>query len=158
MPTPCQWTARVWREFRAGNLTRSARDVLLTLRTFRGSGGLCVPSHATLAERAKCSVRTVQRALRQADHLGLVRWTERRVRAAWRWLRTSNRYLFEIPETPVAAGMRLRRRTTGQPARGGESGSKKEVLMEMLRAAAALPDLLARRREAMLRRVSQNQG
>ena len=57
MPTACPWTARVWREFRVGNLTRSSRDVLLTLKTFRGTGGLCVPSHATLADRAKCSVR-----------------------------------------------------------------------------------------------------
>ena len=104
MSAACPWTARVWAEFRAGNLTRSSRDVMLTLRTFRGLGGLCTPSHATLANRAKCSVRTVQRALRQADYLGLVRWTERRVKAAWRWLRTSNRYVFEIPETPVASG------------------------------------------------------
>ena len=103
MPAACPWTARVWAEFRAGNLTRSSRDVMLTLRTFRGLGGLCTPSHATLANRAKCSVRTVQRALRQADYLGLVRWAERRVRAAWRWLRTSNRYLFEIPKRQLRA-------------------------------------------------------
>ena len=39
----------VWAEFRAGNLTRAGRDVLLTLRTFRGHGGEIHPSHATLA-------------------------------------------------------------------------------------------------------------
>ena len=37
MPTP--WTTRIWQEFRAGNLTRAARDVLLTLHTYRGTGG-----------------------------------------------------------------------------------------------------------------------
>ncbi len=42
------WTARVWQEFRAGNLTRAARDVLLTLRTYRGRGGLICPSHVLL--------------------------------------------------------------------------------------------------------------
>ena len=153
MPTPCLWTARVWREFRAGNLTRGARDVLLTLRTFRGAGGLCVPSHATLALRARCCVRTVQRALAQADALGLLRWVERRVRAAWRWLRTSNRYLFTVPETPVMSGLAARRRTTGHLARGGELGSKKEALKAMLAEAAALGDLLAARRAAMEKRL-----
>ena len=76
------WTARVWAEFRAGNLTRVWRDVLLTLKTYRGHGGLICPSHATLAERARCSVRTVQRALAMGRRLGLVSWSERRVRAA----------------------------------------------------------------------------
>jgi hypothetical protein len=52
MPTP--WTTRIWQAYRAGNLTRAYRDVLLTLHTFRGTGGHCLPSHATLADRAKC--------------------------------------------------------------------------------------------------------
>jgi Helix-turn-helix domain len=64
--------------------------VLLTLHTFRGQGSAAWPSHATLAERARCCTRTVQRALQHAQHLGLVSWAERRVRAGWRWLRTSN--------------------------------------------------------------------
>jgi hypothetical protein len=50
-------------------------------------------THATLAARARCCTRTVQRALQAGQRLGLVQWTERRVRAAWRWLRTSNAYL-----------------------------------------------------------------
>ena len=54
MPTPpTPWTSRIWQEFRAGNLTRAGRDVLLTLRTYRGHGGLICPSHATLADRAR---------------------------------------------------------------------------------------------------------
>ena len=48
------------------------------------------PSHATLAERVDCHASTVWRALQAARELGLVRWAERRVRAAWRSLRTSN--------------------------------------------------------------------
>jgi hypothetical protein len=86
------WPDRIWLEHRAGTLTRAYRDVLLTLRTYRGRSGMIHPSHETLAERAKCSVSTVQWALRQAQRLGLVSWTERRVRAGWRWLRTSNCY------------------------------------------------------------------
>ena len=80
------------RPARAGNLTRAYRDVLLTLATFRGAGGLICPAHATLAERGGCSVSTVRRALAQAFRLDLVSWTERRIRAGWRWLRTFNAY------------------------------------------------------------------
>jgi len=83
------WIDRVWREYRVRNLTRAYRDVLLTLHSYRGTGGTCTPAHATLAERVGCSVRTVQRALQQAQRLDLVHWTERRVRLGWRWLRTS---------------------------------------------------------------------
>lgn len=154
---PISWTGRVWREFRAANLTRSYRDVLLTLQTYRGHGGLICPAHATLAARAGCSVRTVQRALAMGQRLGLVSWVERRVRAAWRWLRTSNRYFLELPEGPVQPGLRPawpRRSTNGQSGSAGESAKKEEAareekqaaLAEMLRAAAAMPDLLAARR------------
>jgi DNA-binding transcriptional MocR family regulator len=149
--TACPWTTRIWQEFRVGNLTRSYRDILLTLHTFRGAGGECWPSHATLAERAGCSLRTVQRALRQGEYLGLVQWVERRVRAGWRWLRTSNRYFFRLPESPVISGMGPRPRsalTTRQKGSGGET-SKKEALLDMLREAATVPDLLARRRQAV---------
>ena len=92
MPTP--WTTRIWQEYRAGNLTRAARDVLLTLHTYRGPGGVAWPSHATLAQRAKCSTRTVLRALAQGRNLGLVSWSFRRVRQGWRWLQSSNLYRF----------------------------------------------------------------
>jgi len=100
LPKPSDaWTARVWTEFRAGNLTRACRDVLLTLQTFRGHGGEIHPSHATLAERARCSPRTVLRALRTARALGLVSYpgssggskppgggSEARTATAWRCL------------------------------------------------------------------------
>lgn len=145
------WTARVWCEFHAGNLTRAFRDVLLTLRSYRGRGGLICPSHDTLAGRADCHPSTVQRALQAARDLGLIGWAERRVRAAWRSLRTSNRYWLIVPETPVSPGARTNR----QKAAGGESQRKKEAsgssvaaVNAMIEAANRLPDLLAARREA----------
>ena len=104
-------------EYRAENLTRTERDVLLTLRTFRGNGGAIHPSHDTLAGRVKCHVSSIQRALRQARELGLVTWIERRVRAGWRWLSTSNAYRLAVPDTPVEAGQKpvwRRVSTTGQ--------------------------------------------
>jgi len=145
-------------EFRAGNLTRAYRDVLLTLATFRGAGGLICPAHATLADRARCSVSTVRRALAQAFRLGLVSWTERRIRAGWRWLRTSSAYRLVVPGGSVQRGMRPvwpRRRTSGQCDGEGEGLNKKRALREMLRAAAALPDLLALRRAAMAARLGR---
>jgi hypothetical protein len=157
-PLTNPWRDRVWQEFRAGNLTRAYRDVLLTLATFRGAGGLICPAHATLADRAQCSVSTVRRALAQASQLGLVSWTERRVRAGWRWLRTSYAYRLALPDGPVQRGMRSpwpRRRTSGQSDGEGESLNKKGALREMLRAAAALPDLLALRRAAMAARLGR---
>ncbi len=158
MSNPCLWTARVWLEFHADNLTRAYRDVLLTLRTYRGHGGLIVPSHATLADRAGCSPRTVQRALQQAQRLGLVSWIERRVRAAWRWLRSSNSYRLAVPDGPVQPGLRSAwpcRRTNGQNGGGGESTDSErcqqgriKALAEFMQEAAGVPDLLAARRQA----------
>jgi hypothetical protein len=153
MPTPpTPWTSRIWQEFHAGNLTRAARDVCLTLRSYRGHGGLICPSHDTLAGRARCHASTVWRALQAARELGLVRWTERRVRAAWRSLRTSNRYVLTQPETPVAPLPR----TTMQSAGGGESQFKKEAregskaaLAAMLATAERMPDLAAIRQRRM---------
>ena len=155
----CAWTARVWQEFRAGNLTRAARDCLLTLRTYRGRGGSIHPSHATLAERVDCHASTVWRALQAARDLGLVSWAERRVRAAWRSLRTSNQYWLTQPEGAVAQRLQpsrgVCRRTSMQGARGGENNQKKAarenskgVLATMLAEAATLPDLLKARRDA----------
>ena len=149
------WTDRVWREFHATTLTRAYRDVLLTLQTFRGAGGVIYPSHATLAVRARCSVRTAARALKQGQRLGLVYWTERRVRSGWRWLRTSNVYRLMVPDTPIAPELRLvwpGRATTGQVGQGGERLKKeggKNALTARMQAAARLPDLLAMRRAVM---------
>ncbi len=94
------WIPAVWTQFRAGNLTRAFRDVLLTLQTFDRSAGI-YPSHATLAVRAACAVRTVQEALRQGRALGLVSWCSGASR------RTSNRYALTLPRTAAQAGARL---------------------------------------------------
>ena len=151
--SPSAWRPRVWAEFHAQNLTRASRDVLLTLATYRGPGGNAWPAHATLAARVGCSVRTVQRALARAAELGLVAWTERRVRAGWRWLRTSNVYRLLTPASAVENRPRaMRLATTGQKERGVENKKNKQALRAMLEAAAKLPDLLAaRRREIELR-------
>lgn len=165
-PTACQWTRRVWAEFDGGLLTRAARDVMLTLRTFRGAGGQCWPSHATLANRAACDVRTVQRALAQGRHLGLVDWIERRVRKGWRWLRTSNRYTFQTPETPIDPELKLRRRVIPATNRHSAGGAERKVNQEALKALVAEAwrhpiDLLAQRRrviEESLRKLGEARG
>jgi len=45
------------------------QEALLLVPAYRGHGGLMVPAHATLADRAGCSPRTVQRALLMARQL-----------------------------------------------------------------------------------------
>jgi Helix-turn-helix domain len=155
---PTTWIGRVWCEFRAANLSRAERDTLSTLASYRSAGGLCFPSHATLAERAKVCVRTVQRALAAARDLGLVSWAERRIRSGWRWLRTSNSYRLAVPAGVVQRGLRLSRprpTTNGLSGRGGERSGKKHALEELLRDAAALPDLLAARRASFNARQRQ---
>ena len=56
--------------------------------------GQCFPSHKALATKARCGVRTVQRALKWARDNGLIQWSHGLVRNGWRVLRTSNRYAF----------------------------------------------------------------
>lgn len=157
LPDPT-WKARVWAEYRAGNLSRTERDVLLVLHGYRGTGGACWPAHTTLAERARCSVRSVQRALTQGRDLDLVHWHERRMRRGWRWLRTSNAYRLRTPAGDVRPGQRKPAwkpfPTTGHNARRVENQTKKEGLQEMLQQAARLPDLLAARRQTFERHAT----
>lgn len=130
-----EWTKRVWAEFAAGNLTRAWRDVLLTLATFRGRSGVICPSHQTLANRATLKAsKTAERALHAARDLGLVEWTERRVRRGWRLVRSSNTYQLLIPKTRPQGG--LRRPRTNRPAVAGGELDKKErrFTMEALNA------------------------
>lgn len=56
--------------------------------------GQCFPSHQAIAAKARCGVRTVQRALKWARDNGLIVWAHGLVREGWRVLRTSNRYAF----------------------------------------------------------------
>ena len=145
------WFSRVYREFEAGNLTRAYRDVLLALGRFDGPLGI-FPSHRTLAARARCGLRTVQRALQAAKRLGLVDWTATRVRAAWRSLRGANRYVLKVPETAVQWGCRTGGQSGRKDANGrekGAGGGSSGAIWAMLEAARGLPDLLKARREAL---------
>ncbi len=56
--------------------------------------GECFPSHKAIAQKARCSVGTVQRALRWARMNGLIIWAHGLVRDGRRVVRTSNRYAF----------------------------------------------------------------
>ena len=137
MPKEPSWPDRVWQEFKAGNLTRAWRDVLLTLATFRGRGGIICPAHQTLGDRAKLSSKTAERALHAARALGLVTWTEQRVRRGWRWLRTTNLYRLIVPEAPLQNGKRPIVRTNRLSVGRGEiqeSSSKRtprEAMIEV---------------------------
>ena len=103
MTDTTDWKAAVWAVFRARTLTRSARDVLLTLASFKGPGGRIWPSHALLAARASCCVKTVCRAMQQAKEAGLLRWKAIRWRAAGGvWMRASNLYRLVMP--PLGQG------------------------------------------------------
>lgn len=58
--------------------------------------GECFPSHKAIATKARCAIRTVQRALRWARGNGLIHWAHGVVRDGWRVMRTSNRYAFAV--------------------------------------------------------------
>jgi hypothetical protein len=146
------WFSRLKREYEAGNLPAKQYLVLCELGRFDACRLGIFPSHHTLAARARCGLRTVQRALQAAKRLGLVEWTATRVRAAYRAVRGPNRYVLKVP----AAAVQWLRRSTGQSGRGDTNEQKKPArerssgaLHAMLEAARGLPDLLKARREAM---------
>jgi hypothetical protein len=150
------WFSRVYREYEAGNLTPLWRDVLRALGRFDACRFGIFPSHAFLARRARCSVRTVQNALQAARALGLLEWTTQRVKAGWRLLRASNRYVLKMPAGPVQHGPHGPGATTGKPCRGVTQLREKPAtkrssgtLGAMLEAARGLPDLLKARREVL---------
>jgi hypothetical protein len=158
LPPASPWAARVGHEHNAGNLTAAFYRVMIALRSFRGRGGI-FPSHAEIAKRAKCDVRTVERALKHGQTLGLVSWIERRVRVGWRSLRTTNLYRLLLPAGPVKADCRPAWWAPSLPdkAAGGSSKvekqeareGKKAALVAFLNEAAHQPDLLAARRAAL---------
>ena len=159
MPEP--WTARIEAEFAADNLTRSYRDVLHALAGFRGHGGEIFPSQASIAARARCSGRTVRRAIAMAVQLGLVVVLPRRRWLRGRYVRTSNRYVIGVPDRAVVPGQRApwpRRASTGQSGQGQDKEEREAALNEMLRAAAAAPDLLLRRRLVIEGRIGHGLG
>jgi hypothetical protein len=146
------WFSRLRREYEAHNITATQYLVLCELGRFDAARLGIFPSHRTLAARARCGLRTVQRALQAARRLGLVEWAATRVRAAWRSLRGPNRYVLKVP----AAAVQWLRRTGGQSGRRDTNEQKKPArerssgaIQAMLEAARGLPDLLKARREAM---------
>lgn len=65
--------------------------------------GAVFPTLATIARRAFCVVRTVQRALAQLRDLGVLTWIRRIVRLPdGRGVQTSNSYVLEAPPAPSA--------------------------------------------------------
>jgi Helix-turn-helix domain len=149
MPEP--WAARIEAEFAADNLTRSWRDVLLALASFRGHGGEIFPSQASIAARAQCSERTVRRAIAMAIQLGLMVVLPRRRWVRGKYVRSSNHYVLGVPDRAVVPGQRPlwpRRASTGQIGLVQDKEERKTALDDLLRAAAAAPDLLLRRRAA----------
>jgi hypothetical protein len=106
---------------------------LLTLQTFRGRGGLICPAHQTVADRASLKAsKTVERALHAARDLGLITWSERRVRRGWRWVRTSNLCRLIVPDAAVEPGLRRPRRTNRPLVRVGESKKEGKLTREVL--------------------------
>ncbi len=93
---------RVKAELHVKNLTRAAKDIAFVLSGYP-SHSFCWPSHATIAARAECSVRTVQRALDRLKMLGLVDWTHRYRPGRGRGHRTSNTYRLAVPVEAVRA-------------------------------------------------------
>src|SRR5215469_18907755 len=108
------WFSRLKREREAHNLTATQYLVLCELGRFDRCRLGIFPSHATLAARARCGLRTVQRALQAAKRLGLVEWAATRVRAAHRAVRGPNRYVLRVPTIAV----QWLRRSIGQSGRG----------------------------------------
>jgi hypothetical protein len=84
---------------------------------YNARSGECFPSHQAIATKARCSVSTVQRALKWARENQLIAWAHGVVRHGWRVFRTSNRYAFaaflSLPQKLIAflptAGQKARR-------------------------------------------------
>jgi hypothetical protein len=101
----CLWLARLEHAFATSQLTASQYLVGRALLQLLGEDGRLDPGHAYLGEIARCSRRTVQRALERLQEIGLVRWTRRLVRAGWRAEQASNAYELvpdSQPQTPKA--------------------------------------------------------
>ena len=137
MTDTTDWKAAVWAAFRARTLTRSARDVMLTLATFKGPEGRIWPSHALLATRARVCVKTVCRAMAQARAAGLLTWRSIRwLTPGGHWRRKSNLYVLRIPvaeakcstvehSVPAYLPKLGRYSSKGLFGRQGEQGKKK---------------------------------
>jgi len=93
-----------------GALKPSEKSVLMTLASFLGRQGL-YPSHTSLAEACRYSVRTVIRALERAYELGIVERTHRMKITDGKKVRTSNTYrlIVKVSDQIRAAGKHMAR-------------------------------------------------
>jgi hypothetical protein len=104
-----------------GQLTAKCLAVLEALLWgfHNARSGLCFPSYATIAERARCAPSTVGEAIKALEETGLLTWVNRIVRikercadlfghlgTRWRVIRTSNGYQFCDPQ-PAAKPVSL---------------------------------------------------
>jgi hypothetical protein len=88
----CFWLARLEDAFTSRHLPPAHYLVGRALLRLLGEDGRLDPSHDCLTKLARCSRRTVQRALARLQELDLLRWARRLVRAGWRTEQTSNAY------------------------------------------------------------------
>jgi hypothetical protein len=153
-----QWLARVKREYAAGNLTATARLVLMELATFTRCRFSVWPSHELLAKRARCCVRTVQNALQAARKLGLLEWWHQRVRRAWRALRVVNRYALRLPEGTVLPGPHGPGHTTSKSCGGDIQQRKTRASEEHGEARTGLLASTVRRLTAPLRQETPEES
>ena len=92
-----------------GPLTRATFEVLSKLLwVFHNSkSGRCFPSHEAIAEKARCSVSTVAKAIASLEAAGILTWANRLVRVTIRGMskliRTSNAYAFNLPSGDLLA-------------------------------------------------------
>lgn len=75
--------------FRAGQITRTMKDVLLIM-----AARSCPASYESLANAAGCSRRMVAYAIAQAEALGILERVHHRVRRGHRWMNGKNSYRF----------------------------------------------------------------
>jgi len=112
-----------------GQITAKALAVLEALLWgfHNARSGICFPSLATIGERARCAVSTVQKAIAALEAAGLLTWVNRikRVRE-WapclpgvgatrvRVVRTSNGYAFSDPSPGNSSNADFRQGTSNQ--------------------------------------------
>jgi len=158
----CLWLAKLGNALQARHVGGKEYLAARALLSFIGDDGRLDPCQAAIAERARCSERTVRRALVRLEAPGLLRWQRRLVRlpGAWRTEQASNAYELVpdgrpiIPRAPrIQRSLRLR--CGGQDGREANSRRITGSGLEAAEAAAAWPppdpgrDLLAERRAVM---------
>jgi hypothetical protein len=131
--------------FHLGQISRAGRDVGLAMADFLGADGRCDPSHDAIARRAHAAPRTVRTALACLSRLGVLSWVRRLVRIGDCVAQNSNAYVLVLGQT-VSDGNRCPRSAKKVSVKRCERDTG--ALMDLMRAAATLPDLLQARRVA----------